>query len=206
MENLTERCQEWLWNKGFLLKFAFEIKITKLLTNKFIIMKKTLLVCFLAVMALTSCNRKKYVENYVGTYNMSLTPSLTMTLMGEEQEIAPDAVDGFVCVISQVDNSAEVTVTITENETGATPIFVANAECDEMGMHINTVTITETMSNETLGDMELNVNINAATALEPVNGHISWESVVDGTVGLSVMGLKVEAPLSGKIKFDGTKI
>lgn len=193
-------------NKDYLFNFAVKIEITKLLTNKFIVMKKTLLVCFLAVLALTSCNKKKYVENYVGTYNMSLTPALTMTLMGEEQEIAPEAVSGFVCVISQVGNSAEVTVTITENESGATPVFVANAECDETGMHINAMTITETMSNETLGDMDLNITLDATTALEPVNGQISWESNVSGTVGLSVMGLKVEAPLSGKVKFNGTKI
>ncbi len=169
---------------------------------------KTLLVFFLAVcaMSLTSCNKGKYVQNYVGTYNMTVTPVLTMTLMGEQQDFPTDAIGGFVCVISQIENSAEVSVTITENAAGATPLFEATAECDELGMHINEVQINETMSDETFGNMDMNVIVKSATALEPVGGQISWESNVGGSIGMNVMGIKIEAPLTGKIGFVGTRI
>ena len=52
----------------------------------------------------------------------------------------------------------------------------------------------------------MNVIVKSATALEPVGGQISWESNVEGNVGIKVMGITVEAPLTGKIGFVGTRI
>lgn len=169
---------------------------------------KALFVCFLAVstMLLTGCKKENYAEKYVGTYAMTMTPEVTIAGLGDEGEV--ESIDGLTCVISQVGDSQEVTVTINtpaEADLESESIFVLNAKCDETGMHLNPMVINETIENELLGALDLNVNIAAATAAEPVNGAISWESNVTGTVGFSMEGMAMDLDLTGKIKFAGIK-
>lgn len=166
---------------------------------------KTILVCFLAVCAvsLTSCKKENYAEKFVGTYNMSITPSVSIEIMGQQQQIGGnESIDGLKCTIAQVGETQDVTITITDAEM---PI-VLNATCDETGMVLKSMTISETIQDaEELGEITLDVTVGGATAAVPTNGNITWTSSVTGKIGMNLMGMPIESELSGNVKFNGIK-
>ena len=75
---------------------------------------KSLLVCFLAVAALslTSCKKENYAEKFVGTYNASITPELTISIpeMETEEVIEGETLEGLTFTISQVGDSQDVNI------------------------------------------------------------------------------------------------
>ena len=171
---------------------------------------KSLLVCMLAVVAisLSSC-KKNYAENFVGTYSMTLTPSITATVpgMGELPIEDFESFDGVKCTIKEtVSNSVTVNIGM-EN----VPLFIIKGTCDEAGMHLDTYKFNQTIpAGEELGDLALNINLGSATVAAPTNGKISWTTTLAGTLGMDMevmpgVVVPIEAELAGNMAFAGTK-
>ena len=174
---------------------------------------KSLLVCMLAVVAISLSSCKKddvnYAENFVGTYSMTLTPSITATVpgMGELPIEDFDSFDGVKCTIKEtVSNSVTVSIFV-EN----VPLFNIKGTCDEAGMHLETYKFNQTIpAGEELGDLALNINLGSATVAAPTNGKISWTTTLSGTLGMDMevmpgVVVPVEAELAGNMAFAGTK-
>lgn len=171
---------------------------------------KSLLVCLLTVcaIALSSCGKEEnYAENFIGTYTMTMTPSISMSIAGIETETPVEAIDGIKCTIKETTKNS-VVVTLLD---GNTPIFVFNGNCDETGMHLKTYTINEEMYlGEEYGDIDMNLTFGSATVAEPVNGKISWTTSLTGTIGMEMevtpgFTMPIEAELAGNMAFAGTK-
>lgn len=174
---------------------------------------KSLLVCMLAVVAISLSSCKKddvnYAENFVGTYSMTLTPSITATVptMGELPIEDFDSFDGVKCTIKEtVSNSVTVSIFV-EN----VPLFNIKGTCDEAGMHLDTYKFDQIIpAGEELGDLALNINLGSATVATPTNGKISWTTTLSGTLGMDMevmpgVVVPVEAELAGNMAFAGTK-
>lgn len=173
---------------------------------------KTLLVCFLAVCAvsLTSCKKEKneenYAKNFVGSYEMSIIPTLSLEIMNQQLElISGQTINGVTCDIAQVGNSQDVTVSINIPELGMPAPFVMNATCSADGMALKDFTMPFSIPVEEMGSVDLSLTLGGLTVAAPVNGKISWTSGISGTASLNVGGIPVAGGLTGNIIFDGTK-
>lgn len=172
---------------------------------------KTLLVSVLAVCAimLSSCGKdKNYADAFEGTYSMVMTPSISVSVAGVEQETPIEAIEGIKCTIKEtVPNTVSVTLMDEDN----TPLFIFAGTCDETGMHLKSYTINQELDlGEDYGDIDLNITFGSATASEPVNGSIAWTTTLSGTIGMEMevtpgFSMPVEAELAGNMAFSGIK-
>ena len=136
----------------------------------------------LAVVAISLSSCKKddvnYAQDFVGTYSMTLTPSITATVpvpgMGELPIEDFDSFDGVKCTIKEtVSNSVMVTI-VVEN----VPLFNIKGTCDEAGMHLDTYKFNQTIiAGEELGNLALNISLGSATVAAPTNGKIFIKSL-----------------------------
>lgn len=184
---------------------------------------KSLLVCFLAVAALslTSCKKENYAEKFVGTYNASITPELTISIpaMETEEVIEGETLEGLTFTISQVGDSQDVNIIFPLPEFDAEDMdmtelgielpqsIVLGGTCDETGLHINGLSLNQTLPIEDLGmSIAVNITIGNATIADPAS--MSWTQSVGGTINIT-MALMPEKPIdgtiSGGIKFNATK-
>ena len=186
---------------------------------------KTLLVCFLAVCAvsLTSCKKNKdYTENFVGNYTLTMTPNFELSvesdIPGMEDMLdisdmgAIEPIEGVSCNIAKVGDGNDVNVTLSMTEDGkVVPLGVLSGTCDEVGLNLKSMTINETISGEitSMGDLSLELTLGSSTIAEPVNGKINWTSGVDGKVVISIPTGVVDVPvtvvITGIVNFVGTK-
>ena len=188
---------------------------------------KSLLVCFLAVAALslTSCKKENYAEKFVGTYNASITPELTISIpaMESEEVIEGETLEGLTFTISQVGDSQDVNIVFPLPEVDAEDMdmtelgielpqsIVLGGTCDETGLHINGLSLNQTLPIEDLGmSIAVNITIGDATIADPAS--MSWTQSVDGTLNITMAPIMEGMPemtfdgtISGGIKFNATK-
>ena len=193
---------------------------------------KTLLVCFLAVAALslTSCKKENYAEKFVGNYVATVTPNLTISSseIGSEA-VEAEPIEGIAFTIAQVGETQDVTLTfpipefaledleITEEELAAMGIelpeaIVLSGTCDETGLHCGGLSFDQTLTLPLYEGMNLDITINLSlgneTIAEPVNNTISWNSAVSGKFIVEIPGMEgmtEESTISGNIQFNATK-
>ena len=128
---------------------------------------KTLLICFLAVTALslTSCKKENYAEKFVGTYyNSTVLPTdikLSIPSLEMEEDFEYEQLENVVITIAQVGETQDVTIAFPINldaeiqeEVGEyeemlgveiPDIIVLTGTCDETGLHINPYTFTQSV-------------------------------------------------------------
>lgn len=188
---------------------------------------KSLLVCFLAVAALslTSCKKENYAEKFVGTYNASVTPELTISIpaMETEEVIEGETLEGLTFTISQVRDSQDVNIIFPLPEFDAEDMdmtelgielpqsIVLGGTCDETGLHINGLALNQTLPIEDLGmSIAVNITIGNATIADPAS--MSWTQSVSGTINITMAPIMEGMPemtfdgtISGGIKFNATK-
>ena len=188
---------------------------------------KSLLVCFLAVAALslTSCKKENYAEKFVGTYNASITPELTISIpaMETEEVIEGETLEGLTFTISQVGDSQDVNIIFPLPEFDAEDMdmtelgielpqsIVLGGTCDETGLHINGLALNQTLPIEDLGmSIAVNITIGNATIADPAS--MSWTQSVSGTINITMAPIMEGMPemtfdgtISGGIKFNATK-
>lgn len=188
---------------------------------------KSLLVCFLAVAALslTSCKKENYAEKFVGTYNASITPELTISIpaMETEEVIEGETLEGLTFTISQVGDSQDVNIIFPLPEVDAEDMdmtelgielpqsIVLGGTCDETGLHINGLSLNQTLPIEDLGmSIAVNITIGNATIADPAS--MLWTQSVGGTLNITMAPIMEGMPemtfdgtISGGIKFNATK-
>lgn len=188
---------------------------------------KSLLVCFLAVAALslTSCKKENYAEKFVGTYNASVTPELTISIpaMETEEVIEGETIEGLTFTISQVGDTQDVNIVFPlpefdEEDMDMTELgielpqsIVLGGTCDETGLHINGLALNQTLPIEDLGmSIAVNITIGNATIADPAS--MSWTQSVSGTINITMAPIMEGMPemtfdgtISGGIKFNATK-
>lgn len=188
---------------------------------------KSLLVCFLAVAALslTSCKKENYAEKFVGTYNASITPELTISIpaMETEEVIEGETLEGLTFTVSQVGDSQDVNIIFPLPEFDAEDMdmtelgielpqsIVLGGTCDETGLHINGLTLNQTLPIEDLGmSIAVNITIGNATIADPAS--MLWTQSVGGTLNITmtpntegVPEMTFDVTISGGIKFNATK-
>ena len=188
---------------------------------------KSLLVCFLAVAALslTSCKKENYAEKFVGTYNASITPELTISIpeMETEEVIEGETLEGLTFTISQVGDSQDVNIIFPLPEFDAEDMdmtelgielpqsIVLGGTCDETGLHINGLTLNQTLPIEDLGmSIAVNITIGNATIADPAS--MSWTQSVGGTLNITIAPIMegmpemtIDGTISGGIKINATK-
>ncbi|MBR6775867.1 MAG: hypothetical protein IKM23_09210 [Bacteroidales bacterium] len=188
---------------------------------------KSLLVCFLAVAALslTSCKKENYAEKFVGTYNASVTPELTISVpaMETEEVIEGETLEGLTFTISQVGDTQDVNIVFPlpefdEEDMDMTELgielpqsIVLGGTCDETGLHINGLALNQTLPIEDLGmSIAVNITIGNATIADPAS--MSWTQSVSGTINITMAPIMEGMPemtfdgtISGGIKFNATK-
>lgn len=191
---------------------------------------KTLLVCFLAVaLSLTSCKKENYAEKFVGNYNGTLTPSVTISIpeMEMEEVIEGETLEGLTFSIAQVGETQDVSVTFPleglldledfEEMEGfegieIPQVFVLNGTCDETGLHLNGLALNQTLPIVELGaEVTVNLSLGNATIAEPTPA-ISWTSELTGTLVITIPPMMedmpemtIEATIAGGLKIDATK-
>ena len=180
---------------------------------------KSLFFCLLALFAVTlsSCDKEtekekevNYADYFKGTYAMTMTPSISMTIVGMESETPIESIEvaGKCTITSAVRNKTVVTL---YDENG-TPMLVFSGNCDENGMHLSSYDIAQEdlYLGEELGNVSMNVTLGSATVAKPSNGVISWSTSLTGTIGMEMevapgYSMPIEAELSGNMNFSGTK-
>ena len=195
--------------------------------NYYFMKIKTLLVCFLAVtLSLTSCKKENYAEKFVGNYNGTFTPELTISvpLMEESLEIDGEAEEGLIFTIDQVGETQNVNVTFplegildmedVEYFDGIElpQFFVLNGTCDELGLHLNEFTFNQTFNTEeVVATIDFKISI-ANETIEAPNPVISWTSELSGTMVITLLPMiegmpeiTVEAIVTGSFKVNATK-
>lgn len=186
---------------------------------------KTLFFCFLAVCAisLTSCDKNKdYTENFVGSYELTMTPDFELSvvsdipgiedMMGIGDLVEIDPIEGVSCNISKVGDDNDVNVTLSYNEEGEImPLGVFSGTCDETGIHLKSMTYKETLTDDLteIGDVVIDFTIGGATIAMPVNGKINWTSSVNGSLSLNVpteiANIPIKINIEGSLDIVGTK-
>lgn len=186
---------------------------------------KSLLVCFLAVTALslTSCKKENYAEKFVGTYNASMTPEMTISIPAlESQEVIEgETIDGLTFTIGQVGESQDVNIIFPLPEVDVEDIaelgielpqsIILGGTCDETGLHIDGLTLNQTLPIEELGmSVAINITIGAATITDPAS--MSWTQSISGTLDITTTPIMeglpevtIEGTISGGVKINATK-
>lgn len=186
---------------------------------------RTFLICFLAVCAaaLTSCNgNKDYTENFVGNYELTMTPNFEVAVESEIPGIddmfdfddidATDFSDDVICSIVKVGEDNDVKVTLSYEEDGeVVTVFAFTGTCDKTGLCLNSLTFSESVAGDMtdMGDVTIEMTIGSSTIGTPVDGKISWTSSVSGTIEINILTEVVELPIAinitGSIDFVGVK-
>lgn len=173
---------------------------------------KTLLAVLLAVcvVALSGCGKdeENYTESFKGTYTMTMTPIISMSVEGIEVEVPVEAIENVKCTITETSKN---NVLVTLLDESSSPILAFSGTCDESGIHLKSYTISETVYiDEEYGYADLDLTFGSATVSKPVNGNISWVTSLSGTVGMDWevtpgYTIPMVAELAGNITFSGTK-
>ena len=107
------------------------------------------------------------------------------------------------CCIREVDDkSNDVNIYMYE---GSEQLFVFEGVCDENSLRMNALTIDKNAEINGFGEVSFNATIGATRIGKPVDGKLSWESVVAGNVGLNMIGMPDQASISGTMTFSGNK-
>lgn len=190
---------------------------------------KTLLVCFLAVaLSLTSCKKENYAEKFSGSYNGTLTPELTISApeLGTEEVIEGETIEPFLFSISQVGETQDVNVIIPLsgllyedwedlNEYGVQlpENLVLSGTCDETGLHINGLTLNQTVTLDEYFGYVVGINMTLGGATIPDWSSMLWTSPLNGTITITVPPMMegmeemtFEGTISGNLKINAEKI
>lgn len=169
---------------------------------------KTLLLCFLAVCAvsLTSCKKEKnennkedYTKNFVGSYDMTIKSIRNIHNLENDQLVVDTINEKGMCNIVQVGDSQNVTLTM-DIPTFVPITFDINGTCNENGIVLNEYNI-QYMEEEGA----LSYVVKASTMQLPVDGKITWESEYSGECIIEQLGIPVHIPMDGVFTFEGTK-
>lgn len=172
---------------------------------------KMMLYCLvtLSVFTLTLCGCKKnnddFVEKYVGTYDIKITPNFNLTYSGYgSYPLTPESAIETSCVITNNDN--DMTIKIT-GVNGIIDDMVITGYCDGFSMRLDDSNYDGDIRFSANNNVDCNITLNNPNVSTPYNGTMSWDSSVSGICKADVFGLgeSTQSDVTGKISFVATK-
>lgn len=163
-------------------------------------MKKNLIICLVAACGLMfgSCKKTNYAEDFVGNYNVTITPTLTVTIPVLGNQAVPMDPITTTCTIALNGDDGDVTATMN----GQT--FKGTADKDGLQLDPNSYSGTiASMGSYT--DVHYTVNFTHPVIKVPTNGTMSWNAPTTGTATVTISGQSVDLNLTGTTAFVATK-
>lgn len=167
---------------------------------------KTLLLVLLTFVVLTfsSCgpDNEEYADKVVGSYNVKITPNLTIKYEGMVMPVTFDAVN-TTCYISRVGDDADVKIEIN-GVNGLINDIVMDAYCSGLGMNVEDCAYDGiiTSTDNTIIDCDLNLKNSTSTIS---NAKIlNWNSSVSGKCEFEYVGINITCNVSGTINYYAT--
>ncbi len=163
-------------------------------------MKKNFILCLVAFCAVlfTGCKEDNPAEAYVGSYNLTVTPHLTVTapMIGTiELPTAPYTVS---CTIALDGDEGKVIATTDLTED------LMHGVATEEGLQFDPINASMTYHLDDFGDFSFTGVVTFPLVTFPDGVNATWESTVTGTATLST--LPVAVPTTGTATFHATKL
>lgn len=170
---------------------------------------KVIFCCLLAlsVFTLNGCkkNDEGFVEKYVGTYDIKITPNFNLTYSGYgSYALTTDSAIETKCVITNDDNNVTVKI---DGVNGVIDDIVITGYCDGFNMRLNDCVYDGYIKFSADNNIDCDISLKNPGVSTPYNGTMSWDSSVSGTCNADIFGLGeiIQSNVSGKISFVANK-
>lgn len=161
-------------------------------------MKKSLIICLVAACGLMfgSCSKDNSAEDFVGTYNVIITPTLTVSTLGNIS-VPMDPIT-TTCTIALDGDDGDVNVTMN----GTT----FHGTADENGLQLDNNSYSGVIASiATYTNISYTVNFTHPVIGAPVAGVMTWTAPTTGTASVVMGGQTVSLTLTGSTIFAATK-
>lgn len=167
---------------------------------------KTLLFALLSFVILTfsSCgpDNEEYADKVVGSYNVKITPNLTVKYEGQSMPVSFDAIN-TTCYISSVGDDADVKIEIN-GVNGMINDIVMDAFCSGLGMDVQDSSYDGIIATNDNIVMDCNLNLKNSSSTISNAKILSWNSSVSGKCEFEYVGLNITCNVSGTINYYAT--
>lgn len=167
---------------------------------------KTLLFALLSFVILTfsSCgpDNEEYADKVVGSYNVKITPNLTVKYEGQSMPVSFDAIN-TTCYISSVGDDADVKIEIN-GVNGMINDIVMDAFCSGLGMDVEDCSYDGIIATNDNIVMDCNLSLKNSSSTISNAKILSWNSSVSGKCEFEYVGLNITCNVSGTINYYAT--
>ena len=163
---------------------------------------KTLLVCLLVAVGLSSCNNEDYTDLYTGYYDVKVTQSLTVIApIYGEIPLQEENIYGTAQIVKdENEGNSNVKILMSFREGG---IYYLDAYCDQTCMRIENKSVNTTHVINNYNNVRFNYTLNAANVYPQ---DMSWTSKVSGTCTTHAWESSQKTyNVSGTLKFTFTQ-
>ena len=163
---------------------------------------KTLLVCLLVAVGLSSCNNEDYTDLYTGYYDVKVTQSLTVIApIYGEIPLQEENIYGTAQIVKdENEGDSNVKILMSFREGG---IYYLDAYCDQTCMRIENKSVNTTHVINNYNNVRFNYTLNAANVYPQ---DMSWTSKVSGTCTTHAWESSQKTyNVSGTLKFTFTQ-
>ena len=163
---------------------------------------KTLLVCLLVAVGLSSCNNEDYTDLYTGYYDVKVTQSLTVIApIYGEIPLQEENIYGTAQIVKdENEGDSNVKILMSFREGG---IYYLDAYCDQTCMRIENKSVNTTHVINNYNNVRFNYTLNAANVYPQ---DMSWTSKVSGTCTTHAWETSQKTyNVSGTLKFTFTQ-
>lgn len=167
---------------------------------------KTLLFGLLAFVVLTfsSCgpDNEEYADKVVGSYDVKITPNLTVKYEGMVMPVSFDAIN-TTCYISRVGDDADVKIKIN-GVNGIINDIEMDAYCSGLGMNVEDCSYDGIITSDDNTIMDCNLSLKNSTSTISNAKILNWNSSVSGNCEFEYVGLNITCNVSGTINYYAT--
>lgn len=163
---------------------------------------KTLLVCLIVVLGLSSCDKEDYTDLYTGYYDVKVTQSLTVIApIYGEIPLQEENIYGTAQIVKdENEGNSNVKILMSFREGG---IYYLDAYCDQTCMRIENKSVNTTHVINNYNNVRFNYTLNAANVYPQ---DMSWTSKVSGTCTTHAWETSQKTyNVSGTLKFTFTQ-
>lgn len=167
---------------------------------------KTFLLSLLAIVVLTfsSCGpgNEEYADKVEGSYDVKITPNLTVKYEGQTMPITIDATN-TTCYISKNGEDGDVTIKI-KGVNGELDDMEIKASCSGLGMVMDDSSYDGIFATNENNVLNCNLKLKNPTATISNAKILNWNSTVSGKCEMEFVGLNITCNVSGSINFYAT--
>lgn len=167
---------------------------------------KTLLISLLAFVTLMlngcSPNNDEYADKVIGTYNLKITPNLTVKYDGQTLPVSIDAIN-TTCYVTKGVTKGNVIVKI-DGVNGVINNMDMTAICSGLGMDVEDSTYDGIILTKDNDIIDCNLTLKNTSSTITNSKILNWKSTVSGKCEMEYVGLDITCNVSGTINFYAT--